>query len=118
MSKPTLATVKAFIRKNRAALMISTETRFDGMTDGCERCADRSFTPALTPEEGRNHSNTLGIQGAWFVFGSRDSIEAFDDGTFAGYKIYNCCGSFRLAVRKHPKPRARFVDGQWQQVAA
>lgn len=117
MKKPTLATVKAFIRQNRAALQISVRRSFDGMVDGCVENPDKSFSAALTPDEGRNHSNALGIAGAWFVLGGRDYFSAYDDGTFAGFKVYNACGSFILAVRKQPKPRARWVDGQWQLVS-
>jgi hypothetical protein len=97
--KITLATVKKFIRDNAGSLYIATKSRFDGMTDGCEPCADQSFTLAQAPEAGRNHENTLGIQGAWFVFGSRDSFDAFEADGYKGIKVYNCCGSFRLAVR-------------------
>ena len=96
--KITLATVKKFIRENRAALHIATKTRFDGMTDGCESCKDQSFTPAQTPDNG-GHENQLGVQGAWFVFGSRDHFQYFEADGFKGVKVYNCCGSFRLGVR-------------------
>lgn len=99
MAKITLATVKKFIRDNRAALLIDTESRFDGMTDCVESCKDRSFTPALTPDEGQNHSNKLGVQGAWFVFGSRDSFTSFERDGVRGIRVYNCCGSFSLGVR-------------------
>jgi hypothetical protein len=107
--KITLTTIKSFIKASGDQLHISCLTRFDGMTDGTEQCKDRSFRPAVAPNrDGKpfrslGRDNTLGIQGAWFVFDSRDHFTAFDDGTFAGYRVYNCCGSFILAVRK-PAP--------------
>jgi hypothetical protein len=97
--KITLATVKKFIRDNAGKLYISTGSTFDGMVDCVMPCADKGFTLAQTPDEGQNHSNKLGVQGAWFVFGSRDSFSAFEADGFTGIKVYNCCGSFRLAVR-------------------
>lgn len=99
MAKITLTTVKKFIRENAGKLYISTESRFDGMTDGVERCADPSFTLAQTPEAGQNHENKLGIQGAWFVFSSRDHFTAFEKDGFKGIRVYNCCGSFSLGVK-------------------
>lgn len=112
--KITLATVKAFIAKNRGELHISCRSRFNGMTDGVESCNDQGFTPVAAPStEGKafknlGRDNTLGIAGAWFVFGSRDSFSAYDDGKFSGIKVYNCCGSFVLAVAK-PDQCARKV---------
>mgnify|MGYP001171359634 CR=1 FL=1 len=96
MKKITMATVKSFIRKNEGRLYIRTLSAFDGMTDCCERCEDRSFQPA---QPGR-HKETLGIAGAWFVGGSRDSLMPIEEGEFTGFHIYNCCGSFDLAIRK------------------
>lgn len=43
--------------------------------------------------------NNLGIQGVWLVNGSRDSFTAYDDGVFQGIHVYNCCGSFVVAVK-------------------
>ena len=93
----TLATIKSFIRKNRDRLLISTRSRFDGMTDGCEPCRNKEFRAANLTE---NHpSNTLGIAGAWFVGGSRNSFQAYSDDTYTGYEVYNSCGTFILAVK-------------------
>ena len=43
--------------------------------------------------------NNLGIQGVWLVNGSRDSFREYDDGDFRGIHVYNCCGSFTVAVK-------------------
>lgn len=97
--KITLATVKAFIRKNRAALHIASLSDFDGMTDCVETSADKSITPALSVETGRECSNNLGILGAWFVGGSRDYFRAVNVGGFSGFEVSNCCGSFQLLAK-------------------
>ena len=97
MAKVTLATVKSFIKKNRDNLLISCRSEFDGMVDGVVGIEDKSFHPALPAEY--EHSNNMNIAGAWFVFGSRDSITPFEKDGLRGFEIYNCCGSFALAVQ-------------------
>lgn len=99
MAKITMATVKSFIRKNEGKLYIRTKSSFDGMVDGVRDCPDRDWSLALAPDAGHNHSNQLGIHGAWFVGGSRDYLQPITDGEFTGFHVYNCCGSFDLAVR-------------------
>jgi len=96
--KITLATVKSFIKKNRAHLLIKKSSSFDGMTD-CVMPVESEFTPALQPDEGRNFKETLGIHGAWFVFGSRDYFYPFEQDGLVGYRVSNCCGSFTLAIK-------------------
>jgi hypothetical protein len=91
----TLATVKAFIRKNAGKLLIEQTSDFDGMTDCVQRC-EGGYSPVLKSD--MVCDNNMGIQGAWFVFGSRDYFsEVKKDGLF-GYEVCNCCGSFSLAV--------------------
>jgi hypothetical protein len=99
MSKPTLATVKSFIRKNRANLLISEKSRFDGMVDGVRATEDQSFSPIRTPDYGV-HDNNMGIAGAWFVFGSRDWITPYEKNGLRGFEVYNCCGNFVLAIKE------------------
>ena len=94
----TLATIKAFIRKNRENLYIDVKSTFDGMVDCVMPCGDGAFTKALTPDDGYNHQNKLGIQGAWFVLGGGDRFYPFEKDGFKGYEVYNCCGTFILAV--------------------
>lgn len=98
MSKPTIATVKSFIKKNSGKLHILVNSRFDGMIDGCASTGETRFSQALPTEF--HLENTLGIQGAWFVRSSRDYIKPFDDGKFWGYDVWNCCGSFIIAIPK------------------
>ena len=95
--KTTKATIKSFIRKNTENLYINVKSEFDGMTDMCES-QKGGFGKATMTDEYRN--NRLGISGAWFVGNSRDYFSDYDDGVFAGYEVYNCCGKFILAVKK------------------
>ena len=96
--KPTMATVKSFIRKNiDNNLLIKTQSKFDGMTDCCELCADRSFKLAVKTDQFTEH--TKGIVGAWFVGRSRDHISRYEESGFVGFEIYNCCGHFTLAIK-------------------
>lgn len=97
MAKITLATVKAFIRKNRENLLISCKSSFDGSVDCVMPSGDSTFTPAQKAEY--EHSNNMNIAGAWFVFGSRDYITPFEKDGLRGFEIHNCCGSFALAIK-------------------
>lgn len=93
-SKITLATVKSMIRKN-PNLYIKVGSKFDGMVDMVTTVKD-SFAPI---ERTDNSDRTLGIMGAWFVGGSRDSFYSYSDNQFDGVRVYNCCGEFVLAVK-------------------
>lgn len=95
-SKITLATVKSFIRKNEA-LFILCKSSFDGMTDGVETIRGARFEPAVKTT--RFVENTLGIEGAWVVGGSRNYFRPFISDEFVGIEVFNCCGSFVLAVK-------------------
>lgn len=114
--KITLATVKRFIKAHGPALQIATLSRFSGMTDGVESCADRGFSPVTTPivcdkpfrPAAGEPDHYLGIAGAWFVFQSRDHFSEYDEGGFVGIKVVNCCGSFILAV-----PKATAAPRSW-----
>ena len=95
-TKITLSSVKAFIRKS-SPLYIMEKTSFDGMTDCCEPCGDKSFHLAFRTDKWVE--NTLGIQGAWFVKGSRDYFRPYLEGEFTGIEVSNSCGHFILAVK-------------------
>ena len=97
MSKPTLATLKSFIKKNGASLFIQKKSDFDGMVDGVVYNRDAKFVPV---ELNAPHvENTLGVKGVWVVRGSRDHITPFKQGNFEGFSVDNCCGSFVLAKK-------------------
>lgn len=95
--KITLATIKSFVRKS-ANLHISEKSRFDGMVDCVMPTENNGFTPVIASDKHQQY--TLGIQGAWFVLGGGDRFSAYEDEKFVGYSVYNCCGSFLLAVPK------------------
>ena len=95
-----MATVKSFIRKNEGALYIQCKSSFDGMIDGCSYDKNPKFVKAQKPDASQNHENCLNVQGAWFVGSSRDYLSEFEDKDFKGISVYNCCGSFILAIEK------------------
>ena len=97
MKKVTLATIKAFIRKNKKHLFIAYHSSFDGMIDGLSYSKDCSFHTAKHTDH--NVENTLGVDGAWFVLDSRDYFTRIERDGFVGFEIYNCCGSFDLAIK-------------------
>ena len=93
--KVTLATIKAFIRKN-PELLIDVKSSFDGMVDCCMPTGSTGFSKAEKTED--HITNTLGVRGAWFVGGSRDRFSEFSEGGVWGYEVRNCCGKFKLGV--------------------
>lgn len=97
MAKITLATLKSFVKKNEGKLFVSVSSRFDSMSDGV-RSVVGNFAPAQKAD--RVWSNNLGYADIWLVGGSRDFFKAYDDGEFIGFLVYNCCGSFTVAVKK------------------
>ena len=94
MKKPTLATLKSFIAKNRPNLHIDVKSAFDGMTDCIEQNANSQFKLASKSD---GYKNTLGINGVWVVFGG-DFIRPFSENGFTGYSVSNCCGKFVVAI--------------------
>lgn len=91
--KITLATVKSFIRKNSDKLFAKTCSKFDGMTDCVQQVEGDTFTP-ISAEK------ALGIKGVYIVGNSRDHFSAFENDSFIGFEIYNCCGRGILAISK------------------
>ena len=98
MKKTTRATLKAFIRNNLDRLHIRVDACFNGMTDCREATGATGFSKALPTD--CHVANTLGVEGAWFVGGSRDYFRTYEDENFTGYSVINCCGGFVLAVPK------------------
>lgn len=98
MSKITRATLKSFVRKNAGKMFIKVESRFDGTQDGVRNTENQEFSECVPAKI--CYDNNLGIQGVWLVPSSNNSYTAFDDGKFAGIYVYNCCGSFTIAVKK------------------
>ena len=97
MAKITKATFKSFIAKNRERLLIRCESDFDGMTDCVQQNRGAQFKTAKPAD--RAFENNLGIIGVWLVGGSRDYFQAFTENGLSGMHVYNCCGSFTVAVK-------------------
>lgn len=97
MTKFTMASVKSFVRKNKGNLKIKTKSSFDGMVDGCVYDHKASFVPVI--ETSLHPAHTLGMAGAWFVGGGRDSVDPITvDDKVVGFKCFNSCGSFEVMV--------------------
>ncbi len=96
--KTTLSTVKSFVNKNEGKLYIDVKSSFDGMTDCCEPLQGGFVKATKDTDTWNKHS--LGVTGAWFVFGSRDYFHDYTENGFSGYEVSNCCGHFILAIRK------------------
>ena len=96
--KITMATLKSFLRKNKGKVYIQVKSTFNGMQDMVTPVDDNGFQ--IGEETIKCTSNTLGLQGIWIVGNSRDRINKYEDDIFNGFYIYNCCGSFSVAVRK------------------
>lgn len=97
MSKPTRATLKSFIRKNKDNMFVSEKSRFDGMVDCVMPTSNNGFSKAIEAEH--FHENNIGIQGVWCVGGGRDYITPYEKDGFKGFDVYNCCGHFIVAVK-------------------
>ena len=94
-TKITLATVKKFIRENIENLYINKKSSFDGMVD-CVMPLDGGFKPVEFVEV---QPYNLGIDGAWFVGGSRDYFTFYKDSIFKGIEVSNSCGHFILSIK-------------------
>lgn len=103
----TLSTLKAFLNKNEANIFVRVLSSFDGMQDMVDTVKDefKNVPKSKTPQD-----YNLGFSGLYLVGGSRDSIEAYEDDIYTGFKIYNSCGSCLVATPKQAtkteKPKA------------
>lgn len=98
MARIRRTTVQAFLRKYAGQVQLRLDSAFDGMTDGVTYARTATFKPAISTE--RNLEHSMGLQGVWFVGDGRDYITPFESDTLTGYSVYNCCGSFILAIPK------------------
>ena len=98
MSKTTIATLKRFIKKNKSNLFIKKKSSFDGMTDCVEAIQGAQFVPVTATES--QLDSTLGIRGVWIVSSSGNMVERYENERFTGLEVYNCCGTFIVAIEK------------------
>lgn len=99
MTKPTLATLKSFIRREvkNHNLYVNQKSSFDGMVD-CVMPTEGGWSKVEKIDE--TNKNTLGIRGLWLVNQSRDLISPYADENYIGYEVYNCCGSSLIAIKR------------------
>lgn len=95
-AKITKATFKSFLKRNAGNLHILVRSTFDGMTDCCEQTGQKAFAPAR--ETTRDTGYTYGYEGIYLVNGGGDRFSLHNSGGFLGIRVYNCCGSFTVAV--------------------
>lgn len=95
--KITKATFKKLIKNHSNQLYAKTHSDFDGMTD-CVEQVDDSFKQL--EKTNMSFENTLGYRNIWLVGSSRDYFKPYEDETFKGIKVSNCCGSFTVAYKK------------------
>lgn len=95
--KITLATFKAWIRKN-PGFSIMLKSSFDAMIDGISYDPSAEFKPARRADFPCD--NNLGFYGIWLVGGSRNTFTEYRKNGFVGIEVYNCCGSFVVAVKE------------------
>lgn len=89
MNKPTIATLKSFLRHNSQNLYIKVRSNFDGMVD-CVMPVEDDYRKVDSLDW--NDKHTLGIKGAWLVGQSRDYITSIPN----GFEIYNSCGTWEI----------------------
>lgn len=96
MAKITRATFKSFIKKNINDLYINNKSSFDGTVD-CVMPINNGWRKATQIKE---DNYTLGINGIWLVGHGDDYFVDYQNDIYKGYEVYNCCGSFILAIKK------------------
>ncbi len=95
----TLATIKAFIRREakNGNLYARSLSSFDGSVD-CVMPTETEWKKVESVDFEKKY--TFGIPSAWFVGSSRDYFDPFEDAEYIGYKVFNACGSFIIAMRR------------------
>lgn len=110
--KITIATVKSFINKNQGKLLIMTASHFDGMQDMVTYSDNPKFYPLQKTEN--KCSNNLGFCGVWFVGRGDDMCSKYETEQLTGFSVYNCCGSWNIAIRKpgaaRPENEVKIID--------
>ena len=98
----TLATAKAFAKRNADKLYAKTDASFDGMTD-CVQYNKNSKFEKTEISDNDNYYQT-GIQGFYTVGHGDDYFKIYEDDDFYGIECCNCCGNTIIAVKKETTP--------------
>jgi len=97
--KATLATVKAFAKKNANNLFVRYISEFDGMCDGVRDCPNNQNIKEVSGrlDMTTNWSNKMDWNIGVWVTGSGNIITPVTDlPGYTGYNVYNCCGEFEI----------------------
>jgi hypothetical protein len=113
--KITLASVKAFINRNKGNIYAKSLSHFDGMVD-CVVDVESNFVKIIpdniiidayinrkwkgTEETYREFNHSLGIPQLYLVGDSADYFYIYEKNEYFGIEIYNCCGSSIIAIKK------------------
>jgi hypothetical protein len=97
--KITLATLKSFAKVFSGRLFTKETSSFDGMIDGLSFTPNAEFKPTTFEPKNTNFYRT-GIQGVYTVGSSRDYFSYFEDESFYGIRVDNCCGRTYLVTNK------------------
>jgi hypothetical protein len=100
--KITLSTIKSFIKKNEGNLWINILSDFNSQSDCVESVKTgwaKATKDTTQSKDSSYYEATMGINGAWFVRGGRDSFNPYNENGFSGYEVFNSCGSFLLAIK-------------------
>lgn len=95
--KITKATFKSFVKRNAENLYTNEKSSFDGMTDMCE-ARNGGFSKVKVDLEKLNDNRVL--DGVYLVGRGNDYFSIYEDDTYYGIDIYNCCGSSLVVVKK------------------
>lgn len=96
-SKITVATLKAFLKKNEDAIYVRVLSSFDGMQDMVDTVED---VFKLVKKSDNPKDYNLGFSGLYLVGHSRDSIRHYEDDIYTGFEVYNSCGLCLVATPK------------------
>lgn len=101
MSNITLATIKSFIKRNSKNLFIKNVRVHNSMVDGCESVNSDFIKVDVDLLRLAKKESDLGVPGADFaMYKGRggDLFSVYDKDGFVGYEVYNCVGTFIIAV--------------------
>ena len=102
--KITIATLKSFAKRNQENIYYKITSDFDGMTD-CVQAVNSRWKKTtcnviiMKANDPAKYYKT-GIFGIYTVGGSRNYFSLYEDTEYFGIRIYNCCGSSILAIKK------------------
>lgn len=97
--KITLATLKAFAKRNKDNIFSKCKSSFDGMTDFVQGVNGQWIKSSIS-DPGEQKYYKTGIDGIYTVGSSRDYFRIYEDSEYFGIEVYNCCGTTILAVKK------------------